>query len=93
MRMEEKSLAEYRVEIDAADRKLLEAFVERMEISAGIAAYKRAHGMEILDATRERDKLARVAAAVPDALGDYAQTLYKLLFELSRDYQKKCGGV
>lgn len=89
--MEEKNLSDYREEIDAADKALLAAFVKRMEVSAHIAEYKRAHGMQILDAARESEKLARVAAAVPDAMGEYAQTLYSLLFSLSRDYQKKCG--
>lgn len=89
--MEEKNLSDYREEIDAADKTLLAAFVKRMEVSAHIAEYKRVHGMQILDAARESEKLARVAAAVPDAMGEYAQTLYSLLFSLSRDYQKKCG--
>lgn len=89
--MEEKTLADYREEIDAADKALLAAFVKRMEVSTHIAEYKCAHGMQILDAARESEKLARVAAAVPDAMGEYAQMLYSLLFSLSRDYQKKCG--
>ena len=50
-------LSEYREQIDGIDRELLRLFCERMETSAGIAAYKKANGLPVLDPRREREKL------------------------------------
>ena len=81
------NLEEYRQKIDAADDALIRAFRERMEISAGIAAYKKEHGLPILDSSRERKKLKDVAEKAGPEMEDYATVLYELLFELSRAYQ------
>ena len=81
------NLEEYRQKIDAADDALIRAFRERMEISAGIAAYKKEHGLPILDSSRERKKLKDVAEKAGPEMENYATVLYELLFELSRAYQ------
>ena len=47
-------LSEYRVKIDEIDRKLIGLFAERMDVAAGIAAYKKEHGLPVLDPARER---------------------------------------
>lgn len=84
-------LTESRARIDALDAQLLSAFLQRMELSAEVASYKRAHGLAVRDAAREAEKLAQVAAATPEELRPYSAELWKTLFFLSRDYQQRLG--
>lgn len=86
-------LNDYRKQIDDIDRQLLALFGQRMEVAAAIAAYKKEHGLPILDGKREREKLLDVAAKTPDDLKDYAVSLYSLLFELSRSHQTRMLGT
>ena len=86
-------LNDYRRQIDEIDTQLLALFVQRMEVAAGIAAYKKEHGLPVLDSSRERQKLLDIAAKSPDAVKEYAVSLYSLLFELSRGYQNRVLGV
>ena len=86
-------LMEYRDKIDEIDRKMVALFAERMETAAGIAAYKKEHQLPVLDAERERKKLCQIAQMAPEPLCDETQTLYRLLFELSRSYQKRLLGT
>jgi chorismate mutase/prephenate dehydratase len=73
-------MEEYRGQIDKIDAELLRLFKERMEVVKQIAQYKKAHGIPVLDAAREREKLAAIDCP-------YAQKLYAALFEISRGYQ------
>ncbi len=86
-------LNDYRKQIDDIDRQLLALFSQRMEVAAAIAAYKKEHGLPVLDGKREREKLLDVAAKTPDDLKDYAVSLYSLLFELSRSHQTRMLGT
>ena len=85
------NLEEYRQKIDAADEALIRAFRERMAVSADIAAFKKEHGLPILDCSREQKKLDSVAQQAGETFAPYAVRLYELLFELSRDYQAHCS--
>lgn len=80
-------LAALRREIDRADRVLLRAFDERMAVAAKIGAWKKEHGMAVLDRSREAAKLDAVAAMSehPEA----ARQLYETLMRLSREEQEK----
>ena len=82
-------LSDYRTEIDRIDRQLTQLFAQRMEVSAGIGAYKKEHGLPVLDPARERKKLLDIAEQTPEELKEYAVSLYSLLFELSRSYQNR----
>ena len=86
-------LNDYRKQIDDIDRQLLALFGQRMEVAAAIAAYKKEHGLPVLDGKREREKLLDVAAKTSDDLKDYAVSLYSLLFELSRSHQTRMLGT
>ena len=77
-------LSDYRAQIDRIDTELLRLFAERMQTAAGIAAYKKAHSLPVLDAGREREKLAQIVKAAPEDLQEEAVSLYRLLFSLSR---------
>ena len=81
-------LSDYRAQIDRIDAELLQLFAERMQTAAGIAAYKKSHGLPVLDAGREREKLAQIVKAAPEDLQEEAVSLYRLLFSLSRSYQR-----
>ena len=81
-------LSDYRTQIDRIDAELLQLFAERMQTAAGIASYKKAHGLPVLDAGREREKLAQIVKAAPEDLQEEAVSLYRLLFSLSRSYQR-----
>ena len=82
-------IQDYRKEIDRIDRELVALFVQRMEVAAGIAAYKQQHGLPVLDAAREQDKMQQVAELAPEPLRTDTMELYRTLFALSRGYQQR----
>ena len=86
-------LKDYRERMDAIDGQLLPLFLQRMETAAQIAAWKKANGVPVLDAGREREKLQALEERTPEALRDYTDALYQLLFELSRSSQHRLLGV
>ena len=79
-------LCEIRAKIDAVDDQLLGLFLERMELSETVAAYKNEHKLPILNKTREREILAKVTEKAGDK-ERYAYHLYSTLFELARSRQ------
>ena len=82
------SMEVLREKIDRIDRELLGLFQERMDVAGEIGAYKRAHGLPVLDRKREREKLNEIGGLVASEKEPYARILYDLLFELSRSYQR-----
>ena len=86
------TLEELRIRIDEIDKEMIRLFSDRMDVAAEIARYKKEHGLKVLDARRERDKLRQVEELSPETLRDYAASLYSLLFELSRGYQNRTLG-
>ena len=85
-------LQDIRKELDIIDDQLVALFARRMELSGEVAAYKKAHDMPVLDASREREKLQDIAGKTPEALQEYALSLYSLIFELSRSHQNRILG-
>ena len=83
------NLQDYRKQIDEIDDNLVALFQKRMEVAKGIAEYKLSCGMPVLDATREREKLAQICAKVSPEMRNYTSVLYSSLFELSRSYQNQ----
>ncbi len=82
-------LTELRQQIDGLDREIVELFKRRMNVSASVAEYKRATGMNVLDASRERALLAKVSELAGEDFEEYTRTLYATILELSRSYQHK----
>lgn len=80
-------LKDYRNQINDIDDKLLDLFRQRMDVSAGIASFKKENRMAVQDLSRERQKLQDVADKLPAELKDYGVSLYSLLMELSKNYQ------
>ena len=80
-------LNDYRKEIDSIDDQLIALFAQRMETAEKIAAYKKANGLRVLDARREKEKMREILDKTPDDLREYVSSLYSLIFELSRSRQ------
>ena len=80
-------LNDYRKEIDRIDDQLIALFAQRMETAEKIAEYKKANGLRVLDARREREKMREILDKTPADLREYVSSLYSLIFELSRSRQ------
>ena len=79
-------LSEIREKINAVDDQLLDLFLQRMDLSEEVAAYKNEHHQPILNKQREREVLAKVTEKAGDK-ERYAYHLYSTLFELARSRQ------
>lgn len=80
-------LDKLRQDISAIDDELVTLFCRRMALSSEVAAYKQAHGVPVLDASRENAVLARVAGKAEEPCRRYVQSLYHTIFDLSRSRQ------
>ena len=58
------NLMDSRQQIDEIDKQITVLLEERMKVVAAVAAYKKAHRMPVLDATREAAVLDKVAALI-----------------------------
>ena len=86
-------LNDYRKEIDSIDDQLIALFDRRMETAGKIAAYKKANGLRVLDARREKEKLRDIMDKTPEEMREYVSSLYSLIFELSRSHQGRLLGA
>lgn len=77
-------ITEIRDRIDHIDSQICDLFKQRMDCALEVAEYKREHGLPVLDKTRERAKLRRVADSMPEDLRDYSQVLFSLLMDLAK---------
>ena len=79
-------LSEIREKIDAVDDQLLDLFLQRMDLSEEVAAYKNEHHLPILNKERERAILAKVTERSGEK-ERYAYHLFSTLFERARSRQ------
>ncbi|MCH7873651.1 MAG: bifunctional chorismate mutase/prephenate dehydrogenase [Planctomycetes bacterium] len=84
-----ESLSGLRAKIDAVDHDLLGLLAKRNTLVAGIARYKRGHGVPIRDYTREREILLdrRTHAAPLGLSAELTESLFRLILWGSRDRQ------
>ncbi len=87
------SLDEYRKEIDAIDRQIIELFRQRMGVTAQVGQYKAAHHLPVLDQERERQVLQNKGELAGEALRPAAITLYETIMALSRRQQRDLLGA
>ncbi len=80
-------LAQLRADIDELDRRLIELLEQRMDIAGSIAAYKSAHGLPVLDAGREAEKLSTVRAMCRPETADGIEAVFQAVMAASRTYQ------
>lgn len=84
-----KELTELRAELDAIDRELVTLFQRRMETARDVARYKIAHGLPVLDSSREDAVLASREAMTPDPeVRRYIRPLFIEIMALSRSEQE-----
>ena len=84
-----RALPVVRAMIDALDRDLLQIMARRMALVAEVAAYKRAHGIRIRDADRERSLLEdrRLRAQSLGLPAGEIESIFRVLMRSSRDHQ------
>ena len=80
-------LSEYREEIDAIDRQIVDLFQRRMRVAEKIGEYKKSKGLPVLDEAREAAKLENIAGMAEEDMADYCRLLYNEIMKLSRDHQ------
>lgn len=84
-----QDLQDIRKRIDHIDSQISQLFIERMEVSADVADYKRRTGKPIFDPARERENIAAASERVPIEYANYAAVIQSVLMEASRDTQHK----
>ena len=83
-------LDELRAEIDRIDKELLPLFLRRMELSSGVADYKRSVGKPVLDSEREKQVLEGKMALVEDKKKqNEVYEFYAAIMSISRERQTK----
>ncbi len=80
-------LTELRKEIDGIDRQLVTLLERRMDVSVGVAEYKRAHGLPVLDTGREAEKLTAVRAMCRPATAGPIAGVFQAIMDASKTYQ------
>ena len=82
-------LTELRKQIDLIDRELVALLEKRMDVAAGVAAWKKAAGKPILDEGRELEKLQSINALCRPETADLISGLFADLMAASRTYQAR----
>ncbi len=83
-------LQDARRRITAIDEEMASLFVRRMDAVRDIAEYKKARGLPVLDAAREKELLERNCARIEDpGLREYYAQFLKNNMALSRAYQQE----
>ena len=83
-------LEKQRAEIDAIDREIVALFERRMQVVVDVARIKKENGIAILDASREKEVIAKGQSYLKDApLKEELAEVYDTMMKVSKDYQKK----
>ena len=82
-------IKELREQINEIDEKLVELFLKRMEVSAGVAAYKKERGLPVFDAQRERSHLQELQETVQDTV---RESVRESVQETVREAVEKAAG-
>ncbi len=82
------NLKETRDKIDDVDKKLVQLFEERMKLCQEVAEYKIANGKQVLDVTREKEKIEKIETLVNADFNRHAAgELFKQIMAMSRKLQ------
>lgn len=92
--MNEKTLAEYRDELNGIDEEIVRLYSRRVDTVEKIGEYKKAHGMAVLDRSREDEIFRRLKEQCGELRsgGDIypdIEQLYRLILTLSKERQSK----
>lgn len=84
-----EELQKTRAALDAVDEQIVRLFEMRMQLSRDVAAYKLAHGLPVLDRSREEQVLESRCAMLQDAYwAPSVRELYEKIMTLSRAEQE-----
>ena len=84
-----RDLKDVRADINETDRKIIELFEKRMNLSKEVANYKLKNSMPVFDSKREAEKLAEVQNLVSNPLyAVWATKLMNDLMKYSKEYQQ-----
>ena len=85
-----EDLQKTRAALDAVDREIVRLFEERMLLARDVAAYKLAHGMPVLDRSREEQVLISRCAMLQDPHWEPSvRELFEKIMALSRAEQER----
>lgn len=84
-----KSIEELRKEINEIDNELKSLFLKRMDIVKGVAEYKIANNLPVLDQKREDEMIERLSKDIDENLKSYYLEFLKKYVTLSKDMQSK----
>ncbi len=82
-------LKDLRTSIDEIDAQITDLIIKRMDVVKDIANYKAENKLPIYDPQRERQKLADLAARVGNDNARVTDTLFSVIFDLSRSAQNR----
>lgn len=82
-------IKDLRNEIDQINNQIIDLYKARMDISAKIGEYKKAHGLNVFDPIRERELLTKVSEYAGEEFESGVRVLFSMLMELSRSYQNR----
>ena len=80
-------LLQLRTSIDEIDSQITDLIIKRMQLVGEIAKYKAKHNLPVYDPQRERQKLADIAVRVGDDMAQVTDSLFSVIFALSRSHQ------
>lgn len=80
-------LNEIRMQIDDIDTQLLRLFLERMDLSKNVAAYKKKNNMPIFQGDREQQILDRISSLSPKEYRSGAQLLFTNIMDIGKSLQ------
>ena len=76
-----------RQEIDSIDTQIFDLFEQRIAVAKQIGAYKKEHGLSVLDSSREDSKKDQVKISVSPELTPYALELLEVLMKAAKAVQ------
>ena len=89
-----KDIEYWRREIDRVDLEMVRLFQERMNIVEGIARFKQANHMKIVDEGREKEVISKNLLRIEDEkLKKYYRQFLINVMEVSKEYQKDILGL
>lgn len=77
-----------RQEIDSIDAQIFALFKQRLAVVKQIGAYKKEHGLSVLDSSREDVKKDQVKTSVSPKLEPYALELLEVLMKTAKAVQE-----
>jgi len=89
----EKTLDEYREQIDSIDAEIACLIAQRMALSDCIGSYKRQNGLPVRNKAREEQVVSQAVSGIGPAYADSVRIVYETIFSESRARQERVNGT